>query len=295
MPSDTTDLADLKLQPIRYWLGWLSRGFATGRWDSHFLGRGFNFQGIAPFRDDPDLIRINWQATLTSGELQVSQFSEERNVRMHLLANVGPSMAFGSQQTKLERLAIIAAILSFSAYRTKDYFRFVGYTDEVELGFPEPRDRTYPKLLAQAILEFDWRGKKRGGLVRAAMSIPSQRSLVVIVSDHLGGLSGTERALRIITPRHEVVPIILWDERETTLPEKGFGLYPLQDLESGEIRYVFLTRKNRERFRENSLRKRAAIIESFRRFGTEPHFLTGSSEEDLDSLVRIFLTHRLEV
>jgi len=295
MKSDTTDPIDIKLQPIQYWLSWFSRGFATGRWDSYFLGRGFDFQGIAPFRDDPDLIRINWKATLISGELQVSQFSEERNIRMFLLANVGPSMAFGSQQTKMERLAIMAAILSFSAYRMKDYFRFVGYTDEIELGFPEPRDRTYPKLLARAILNFDWRGRKRGGLVRAAMSIPNQRSLIVIISDHLGGLSGTERALRIIAPRHEIVPIILWDEREMTLPEGRFGLYPLQDLETGEIRYVFLTRKNRERFRENSLRKRNAIIESFRKFGTEPHFLTGSSEEDLDYLVRIFLTHRLQV
>jgi uncharacterized protein (DUF58 family) len=210
-------------------------------------------------------------------------------------------MAFGSRQTKLERLAIIAAVLSFSAYRAKDYFRFFGYTDEVELGFPEPRDRTYSLHLAQAILDFDWRGKKRGGLVRAALSLPSQRSLVVIVSDHLGGLSGTERALQILAPRHEVLSIILWDEREIRFPG-GWGFLPLQDLETREVRHVLVSPRSRRILEQNIAERKKAIEDLFLRFGIQPHFFCRTSDEDLDSseedlakLMQIFLERRMRV
>ncbi|MEX1068743.1 MAG: DUF58 domain-containing protein, partial [Patescibacteria group bacterium] len=235
----------------------------------------------------------NWQATLMNPEeLQVNVFSEERNVNIYLLGNLGPSMAFGSGETKLERLALLAAGLAYSAYRAKDYFRFIGYTDEIELGFPEPRDSSYPYRLAEAILNFEWRGKSRGGLLRAVSRLPSQKCLVVIVSDHLGKLDGTERALRVLTAAgHDVLPIILWDERETTLPT-GWGFLPLQDLETGEFRHFLVTPRSRRILEENSSERRRQIEELFRRFGIQPHFLVHNSDKDLESLVRIFLTRQ---
>jgi len=294
--SSTTENTRLriKLREIRYWLGWLSKNFAAGKWDSYFLGRGFDFQGIVPFTDDPDLVRINWQATLITDELQVSTFSEERNVRIYLLANLGPSMVFGSQESKLERVAVISALLSFSSYRFKDYFRFIGYTDHVELGFPEPRDKSYPLLLANSILEFDSKGKKRGGLVRAASKIGSQKALVIIISDQLGKLSGIEEALKILASRHDVLPIILWDEREVRLPN-GFGVLPLQDLETGEFRHVFLTRGVRRRFEEDALERKHVLEDLFKRYGCPPLFLTESREKDFELLMKTFLARRVQV
>ncbi|GMR19187.1 MAG: hypothetical protein BMS9Abin34_317 [Patescibacteria group bacterium] len=293
---DTTEdtVPRIKLREIRYWLGWLSKSFATGMWNSYFLGRGFDFQGIVPFRDDPDLVRINWQATLTSNELQVSTFSEERNARIYLLANLGPSMAFGSRESKLERLAVISALLSFSAYRFKDYFRFIGYTDMVEVGFPEPRDRSYPLILAESILDFDWKGKKRGGLVRAASKVGDQKALVVMISDQLGKLDGTEAALKILASRHDVLPIILWDEREVRLPA-GFGVLPLQDLETGEFRHILLTPRVKRRFEEDALERRRELEDLFGRYGCSPFFLTEEREEDFKALMKIFLARRAGV
>src|SRR3989344_215941 len=286
----------IRLQQVQYWIRWLSAGFASGKWDSVYLGRGYDFAGIAPFTDDPDLVRVNWQASLTSSELLVNQFAEERDVRLYLLANLGPSMAFGSETRKLDRLAILAAILSLSAFRLKDRFRFVGYTDELEYNFPEPRNKTYPFQLAEAIMEFDWHGKKRGGLVKAAGSIPNQRSLVILISDFLGSESRPERALRILAPNHEVLPLVLWDERELALPEKGFGLYPICDLETGELIYVFLTSKTRQKFAENSRLRRQSLSELFARFGLQPHFLiSGNDNDDIETLMKIFLLQRARV
>ena len=291
----TSNPTNLRLKEIRYWIRWLSRSFAAGRWNSYFRGRGFDFQSVAPFREDPDMVRINQKATLTSGELQVSQFSEERNASIFLLANIGPSMAFGTAETKLERLALLAAIFSYSAYRAKDSFRFVGYTDEVELGFPKPRDRSYPIMLAEAILNFDWRGKKRGGLVRAVAKVPKKKSLVVIISDHLGKLDGTERALQTLSAAgHEVLSIILWDERETRFPG-GWGFLPLQDLETGKVQHVLVSPRSRRILERNIAERKREIESLFRGFGIQPHFFSQTSEEDLASLVQIFLALRTRV
>ena len=287
MSSSTTDETTLRL--VEYLINWLSSGFATGKWDSVYRGRGFDFQGFAPFSDDPDIVRLNWQASLTSGELQVNQFAEERDIHLYLLANLGPSMAFGSQVRKLDRLAVLAAVLSLSAFRFKDRFHFVGYTNALEYGFPEPHDKSYPLQLAKAIVEFSWQGKKRGGLIKAAGSIPSRRSLVIIISDFLGSLSGLEKALKILTPNHEVLPLVLWDEREVALPGGGFGLYPLTELETGALSYVFLTSKTRRKFEENSRHCRESLSQLFHRFGIQPQFLIGGpADEDIRQLMKIF-------
>lgn len=293
MPSNRNDASQIRLHQIRYWINWLSAGFAAGNWDSIYLGRGFDFQGIAPFRDDPDMVRINWQATLTSGEVQVNQFAEERDIHLYLLANLGPSMAFGTQMAKMDRLAMLAATIAFSAFRRKDRFCFVGYTDELELDFPEPHDDTYAILLAKAIMNFAWRGKKRGGLVKAAGSIPMRRSLVIIVSDFLGSSAGLERALGLLLPQHEVLPLVIWDEREVALPGRGFGLYPFYDLETDDQSFVFLTPASRRKFAEESRLRREKLEELFGRYGLRPHFLIGGqADDDIETLMKVFLSRR---
>ncbi|MBI1871864.1 DUF58 domain-containing protein [Candidatus Collierbacteria bacterium] len=303
MPSNQTEQArssevpisnrpenPIRLQQIQYWINWLSAGFATGKWDSVFLGRGFDFQGVAPFTDDPDMIRINWQATLTSGELQVSQFSEERNINIYLLGDMGPSMAFGTEVTKQDRLALLAAIISFSALRMKDAFHYIGFTDRVERGLPHRMDTTYPLILAESIMEFDWRGRRNTGLPTAALEVTSNRSFVIIISDFLGDLEQIENSLKILAPRHAVLPIVVWDEREVALPETGWGLYPLRDLETEQLSYVFLTGKTREKFKENSRLRLEALQALFSRFGIQPHFLIGGdTNRDVEALVKIFL------
>lgn len=289
MPSNRTE-NPIRLQQIQYWINWLSTGFATGQWDSYFLGRGFEFQGIAPFRDDPDTVRINWHATLTSGELSVSQFSEERNINLFLLGDMSPSMAFGSQITKQDRLALLAAVISFSALRIKDRFRFIGYTDQVERKLPRGTDQTFPLLLAKTIMNFNCLDKGGDGLAKAALEVASNRSFVIMISDFLGDLEQIESSLKILASRHEVLPIVVWDEREVSLPETGWGFYPLRDLETGQLSYIFLTGKTRERFKENSRLRQEALQTLFGRFGVQPHFLIGGNTDgDIKELVKIFL------
>lgn len=293
MRSNQPPEVSIVLQQIRYWIDWLSTGFASGQWNSIYRGRGFDFQGVAPYTDDPDLVRVNWQATLVTGELQVSQFSEERDINLYLLGNLAPSMAFGSKMTKQDRLAILAAVISFSALKLKDRFHFIGFTDQVETGFPRNRDSSYPMLLAQKIMEFDWLGKKNGGLFSAASAIASPRSLVVLISDFSGDgddlnpLQDLRRTLELLSPRCEVIPIVLWDEREVSLPGKGFGFYPFRDLRTHELAFVVLNDKSRKKFADKALRRREMLEKTFDQYGIKPYFMIG--DDDVEELMKIML------
>lgn len=284
----------LTLRDIRYWINWFSKCFPSGGWDSQFRGRGFDFQGTVSYLDDPDLTRINVPATQAEGELQVSVYREEHSIQVYLLGDLAPSMAFGSERTKLDRLALLGALFAFSASRAHDDFRFVGYADGTEQRFPRPTGKEYPLYLAQAILNFRWQGRRRGGLLRTIQNLPAERTLVVIVSDLLGSLEEMEGALRFLADRHEVLPIVLWDQREV-IPPRGFGFLPLADLETGRMRHVLLCGPTRGAWERNVTERKSKIEELFGRFGVKPFFFTERERTDLEELMRLFLIKRAVV
>lgn len=286
--------AKIKLETIDYWIRWLSNSFASGEWDSHFLGRGFDFQGTVPYEEDPDPARVNWPATLSSFpiEIQVSQYGEEHDVPVYVLGDLSRSMSFGTEWTKQDRLALITALLAFSATRTKDPFRFIGFTDKAELDFLRSGDKLTPLLLAEEILRFRSLAKGSGGLAQATAQIPLQpRALVIVISDFFDGLLKTEEAIGPLGLRHDVLPIVLWDKRDRALP-RGFGVLHLADLETDRGRHVFLWGPTREAHERNIARLRQQIIELFRRHTVEPVFFDEMGETDVGTLRDTFLARR---
>ena len=302
-----SNMINTSLQDIHYWIGWAAEWFGSGDWASIERGRGFRFETIADYSDFPDITLVNLPASLLAlggeeGDLSVSLYAREKPIDVYVLGNLCPSMAFGSEESKLERVALLAALISFSAWQRKDRFSFTGYTDQVELGFPSPRDRSYPFQLAEAILSFPWRGKTRGGLQQTVNQLPSRRSLVIIISDFYGTAGRLEESLKKLVLRHDVIPIVLWDQRELELPSPSDWLprplqrlpwpVPLRDLETGELKHVLLTKRTREAHRQNVEKQKAAIQAMFRRFGVEPYFFTQVTESDLEALIKLFLRRR---
>lgn len=285
------DPSEISLQRIAYWVNWLSKSFATGKWLSHFSGRGFDYRETAPFQDYPGP-KIDWPATATTGELQVRVFAEEHGIDIFLLGDLSHSMAFGTEWSKIERLALLAALLAFSANRAKDHFRFIGFTDEVETGFPRLDGPAYPFVLAEMILGFESSGKGSSGLVSAATQILSrQRSLVILASDFLGDLAQVEEVLQLLSSRHDLLPIVLWDKRELDWPTSILPV-PISDLETGQVRYVWPLGKTRRAIQENSVQQRRKIEKICGDFGIDPYFFTEVEQSDVEGLVDAFLSRR---
>src|SRR5690606_18890335 len=102
-------------------------------------------------------------------------------------------------------------------------------------------------------------------LLEAGLHAIKKRSLIFLISDFISE-PGWERSLNLLSQRHEVLAIRLWDPREVELPD--IGPIIMEDAETGEQLYVDThDKKFRQRFQEAAQRREAALGEAFRRAG----------------------------
>ncbi len=126
-------------------------------------------------------------------------------------------------------------------------------------------------------------------LLEAGEQAIKRRSLVFVISDFISA-PGWERPLNLLTQRHEVMAVRLFDRREVELPDVGAVL--IEDAETGEQMYIDTHDKGfRTRFREASDRRETTLREAFRRSGVDAVSL--STDEDLvHAIVRMATLRR---
>ena len=101
--------------------------------------------------------------------------------------------------------------------------------------------------------------------------------MVFLISDFIC-IPGWARTLNLLSRRHDLLPIRLWDPREVELPDIGVVL--VEDSETGEQLSVDTRDKNlRHRFNEAAQVREAELMRTFGRAGVNQ--LSLSTEEDL--------------
>jgi len=125
-------------------------------------------------------------------------------------------------------------------------------------------------------------------LLETAFGSIRRRSLIFVMSDFIS-LQGWERPLGLLTQRHEVLAIRLWDPRETELPD--IGLVVMEDAETGEQLYVDThDRRFRLRFHEEAQRRETELNSAFRHARVD--VLSLSTEDDLVRAIVSFAAQR---
>jgi uncharacterized protein (DUF58 family) len=115
-----------------------------------------------------------------------------------------------------------------------------------------------------------------------------RRSLVFVISDFICE-PGWERTLNLLSRRHEVLTVRLWDPRETQLPD--MGMVVMEDSETGDQMFVDThDRKFRQRFEAAGRQREADLAQSFKRAGVDA--LALSTDEDLVQAIVRFATLR---
>ncbi len=111
-----------------------------------------------------------------------------------------------------------------------------------------------------------------------------------MISDFISA-PGWEKSLNLLSRRHEVIAIRLWDPREVELPD--IGPIIMEDAETGEQLYVDThDKKFRQRFQEAASQREAMLAETFKRSGVD--VLPLSTEEDLiRAIIRFAAIRRL--
>ena len=206
----------------------------SGQYHSVFKGRGLIFSDVRPYYPGDDVRSIDWNITARMNAPHVKQFVEERDRTVNLLIDMSASGYFGSRgESKRDLAAELAAVVAFSAIKNNDRVGLFIVTDKVERYVPPKKGRRHVLRVIGEILAFE--PTSRGTNLAVGLDflgkIARRRSVVFLVSDFLS--EGWERAMQITRQRHEMVPVVVGDPLEQSLPQ--VGLLVLEDLESGEL------------------------------------------------------------
>ena len=264
----------------------------TGQWNSAFKGRGIEFEEVRPYQIGDDVRAIDWNVTARTGRPFIKLFREEREMAVMLLVDLSASQSLGTHwQTKRELVTELSATLAFSAIKGNDKVGLTLFTDGIEKFVPPRKGSRHVLRIIRELLYCDPMG--HGTNLQKALEhlnrTASRRTVVFLVSDFQD--AGYERALRIASRKHDIIPIVVADQREFTMP--NVGLVRLRDAETGNMVVLdTFSRANRRAYEEYARRQAEDRDALFRKLKLEPiHIYTG--EDFVEPLRKFF--HKREI
>lgn len=234
--SSTSELLR-KVRKIEIRTKALSHQIFAGEYHSAFKGRGMAFSEVREYQWGDDVRSMDWNVTARLHSPYVKVFEEERELTVVLLVDVSRSGLFGTiGQTKRERIAEIAAVLSFSAILNNDKVGALFFSDHVEKFIPPGKGRSHLLYIIREMLQLQPTsdGTDIGGALRFLTSAIKKKCTAFLLSDLLDVDSDAspryEDALKVAVSRHDLSVIKVYDPREREIP--AMGLVHIKDSET---------------------------------------------------------------
>jgi uncharacterized protein (DUF58 family) len=237
----------------------------SGTYHSAFRGRGVEFEEVRPYVIGDDVRTIDWNVSARAGTPHVKMFREERELCVMLAVDLSGSLDFGTRsQFKREMVAEMAATIAFSAIRNGDKVGLLAFTDRVERFVPPRKGTRHVLRIVRELLALQPQG--RGTRIATAVDeitrVVRKRSVLFVISDFMD--DGWERSLSVARGRHDVIPVVVSDAMEHSLPP--VGLLELEDPESGETFVVDTSDRGvRARYAAAAAEDQARLQQAFRR------------------------------
>ncbi|MEK6732185.1 MAG: DUF58 domain-containing protein [Candidatus Omnitrophota bacterium] len=226
-----------KVRQIEIRTGRLVNDVFAGEYESVFKGRGMEFHEVREYVPGDDIRSIDWNVTARAGHPYVKKFIEERELTVIIMADMSGSGSFGTRnKMKIELMAEIGAVLSFSAIKNNDKIGLLLFTDKVEKFIPPKKGRPHVLRVIRELLYY--KPESRNTSINLALEylgkVLKKRSVIFLISDFMD--SNYERRLGILNRRHDIIGISISDPREKDLID--IGLVELEDAETGEILFL---------------------------------------------------------
>ena len=205
----------------------------AGQYHSVFKGRGMAFSEVRQYQPGDEIRIIDWNVTARMNEPYVKVFTEERELTVMLVVDVSASEDFGSRaRSKAEVCAEVAAQIAFSAIANNDRVGLILFSDRVEKVIPPKKGRKHVLRVISDILSFRpvGRGTDLGVGLNYLSQIAKRKSVTFLISDFLA--RNFETSLRIVSRKHDLVPVVITDPFEASFPR--LGLVALEDPETGQ-------------------------------------------------------------
>jgi uncharacterized protein (DUF58 family) len=268
-------------------------GLLHGEYLGLVPGHGSELGETRAYQPGDDVRRIDWNVTARLQEPYVRETIADRELETWVLADLSPSLDFGTAFCEKRDLAVsAAAAVGFLTARTGNRTGAVlvdpdGATTVPARGGKDHLMALLHRLVTAPRVE-QGSTDLPAGLSRMAATT-RRRGLAVVVSDFLSA-DDWERPLARLAARHETLCVEVVDPRELDLP--AVGVLALVDPRTGDLHEVQSSNPRlRERYAAAAAAQRARIAGTIRRAGAD-HLQLRTDEDWLLALVRFVAARR---
>ena len=258
----------------------------AGDYLSVFKGRGMEFADVREYAPGDDPRDIDRNVSARASKPFVRRYVEERELTVVIAVDLSGSQDFGTTD-KFKRDSAVegGALLAFAALQNNDKVGLALFTESVERFVPPRKGRRHALAIVREILAYE--PKKRGTAIGAALErlarMLKRRCILIVVSDFRD--RGFERALKLCALKHDVIPVVVEDPRESRLPDAP-AVIEVFDPETFARTSLDLRGGAASAAREED-ELRAELSRTFRSSGLEP-IVVSTARPTIEPLIAFF-------
>ena len=212
-------------------------GFIAGMHRSPFHGFSVEFAEHRPYMPGDPLKNLDWKVWARSDRLLIKQYTEETNLRCHLVLDLSGSMAFKSPRaamSKIEYARSLSAALAYLMLKQQDAVGVLLFADHPLRFVPARATRSHLDVILRTLASTEPQGRtKLGPALHELAERIKRRGLVVLCSDLMDRPADVLLGLQHFRHRHhEVVVFHILDPDEVDFPYADTSTFV--DAESGE-------------------------------------------------------------
>jgi len=229
---DSREVALLK--KIRLETGKKINTMFSGEYRSAFRGYGLSFDAVREYIPGDDVRRIDWNVSARMNHLYIKEYIEERELSVVFMVDLSGSTDFGVSRKKKEVILEFLTIMLYLANMNNDRVSVILFSDKVEKFIRPGKGRKYVLKVLDEVVKCrpQSRGTDISGAADFVQRVMKKRSVVFVISDFIDTKGDYLLRLRLMSRKHDVIPVQVYDPVEYGM--NFFGLTEYLDLESGE-------------------------------------------------------------
>ena len=198
-----------------------------GLYTSVFKNKGSDFAEVRPYSYGDDVRRIDWRVTARSNTPHIRVDHEERERPLLFIVDNSASFLWSSRKkNKRQTCAELIGLLGTMALQKGDALGLVLFSQGIDLYLPPQKKRQHLWEILSHCQETP--PSRTASQLRGALEyihqVKVRPSILVVISDFQG--SDWEEEIKMLSQRHEIIPVLILDPRESNI--QGGGILSLE-------------------------------------------------------------------
>lgn len=241
----------------------ISQHLFSGEYHSAFKGRGMSFSEVREYSYGDDIRHIDWNVTARTNFPHIKVFEEERELNIMFLIDCSKSALFGTNEyLKSDYITELCAVLAFSAVNNNDKVGAILFSDKIEHYIPPKKGKKQILRILRELVdqENDQPGTNIEMALKYLNNVSKKRATVFLISDFID--KQYEDALKIISRKHDLIGLRVYDPSEKELP--NMGMIQTVDQETGTKQLIDTSSAiHRAAYKEQFDQRTSKLVEIF--------------------------------